>query len=102
MLIGKPIKKWLEDYMNRRKVDLKVSVKDWVYMNRLQIRIERELDILLWLAVHKPYILKYQNENERLKKLLLIIKASMRGSASCMVTSEFDIELVLKTLKEDD
>jgi len=74
------MKKWLENH----PTDSKKSVKDSVYINRINKRIDRELDNLLWLAMHHPQIfLDEETEfsdtsgkivsHRRLKKILLVI-----------------------------
>lgn len=97
------MKKWLETQPEKPKK----TIKYCVYMNRIQKRIERELDMLLWLAINHPEIVvdeerEWKNESgkivshRRLKKLLLIVKA---------LNPKMEIELVLRNLdfpeKED-
>ena len=81
--------------------ELMKKIKYCVYMNRIQKRLERELDSTLWLAVHHPKILLDEEKeyvdssgkivcHRRLKKLLLIVKA---------VNPKVEVELVLKNLE---
>ena len=81
--------------------DLMKKLKYCVYMNRIQKRIEKEMDSTLWLAIHYPKILldeekEYQDASgkivchRRLKKLLLVVKA---------VNPKMEVELVLKNLE---
>lgn len=49
-----------------------------LYMKRIQKRIERELNMLLWLAINEPDILldnKKFDGNERIRKIMLTVKA---------------------------
>jgi len=93
------MKKYLE-YVMTQNPQLQKSIKHCVYMNRLQQRVERELDMALWLAIHYPNILLDENRewrdesgkivpHRRLKKLLLIVKA---------LNPKMEVELVLKNL----
>jgi hypothetical protein len=81
--------------------ELMKKIKYCVYMNRIQKRLERELDSTLWLAVNHPKILLDEEKeytdssgkivcHRRLKKLLLIVKA---------VNPKVEVELVLKNLE---
>lgn len=92
------MKKFLEEV--EKNPQLKQEIKHSVYMNRIQKRIEKEMDNMLWLAVNYPKILlddekEYKDEtgkivcHRRLKKLLLTIKA---------VNPKMEVELVLKNL----
>lgn len=94
------MKKWLESEPKGRKEDSKYSV----YMNRIQRRIDKELDALLWLAIHYPQIfLDEEREwsedsgkimsHRRLKKLLLSLKN---------LNPKCDVELVLRRLDFPD
>lgn len=91
-MITPKMKKFLEtEYLELR--EKKGSVKLHVYLDRIQRRIERELKMLLWLAINRPDILlsriewidKYghtriaseDKSHERLKMLMLAIKALM-------------------------
>ena len=83
------------------------TVKHCVYINRIQKRIDRELNMLLWLAINFPEMFldedrEWRDESgkikshRRLKKLLLSLKALKPNIA---------VELVLENLefpKEDD
>ncbi len=99
-MITSKMRKWLEQLKtaekpkNRYELLLRRTIYS-TYMRRIQKRIEKELDMLLWLAVHKPEVLKGKDqkvENERLKKLLLTLKA---------VNPKCEAELVLEILKEE-
>jgi hypothetical protein len=92
------MKKFLEQVAQNPQ--MKTSVKCSVYMNRMQKRIERELNMMLWLSIHYPKILldeekEYRDENgkiichRRLKKILLTVKA---------LNPKMEVELVLKNL----
>lgn len=92
------MQKWLE-YVKQNPY-IKKSTKYCIYLNRIQQRIEREIDMALWLAIHHPDILldeetEWRDEtgkivpHRRLKKLLLIIKA---------LNPKIEVELVLKNL----
>lgn len=71
-------------------------MKELVYLNRINRRIDRELDNLLWLCRNHPDIFlhgqKEDSPNMRLKKLLLCIKA---------LNPRCDVELVLRNLKDE-
>jgi hypothetical protein len=97
-MITSKMKKWLE--VTAQNPQMEKSIKYCVYMNRIQKRIEKELDALLWLAIHYPKILldeerEYRDEggkivcHRRLKKLLLSVKA---------LNPKMEVELVLKNL----
>lgn len=71
-MITKRMQKWLEKKRGSQSMR-------YVYVWRIQDRIERELDMLLWLAVNRPDIFLMDDKesaksNERLKKLLLVVK----------------------------
>lgn len=93
------MRKFLED-MELHPEKMK-QIKYCVYMNRIQKRIEKEMDSTLWLAIHYPKILLDEEKeyvdstgkivcHRRLKKLLLIVKA---------VNPKMEVELVLKNLE---
>lgn len=97
-MITSSMKKWLE--MVEQNPQMQKSVKYCVYMNRIQKRIDKEMNALLWLAIHNPKILldeekEYRDSSgkivchRRLKKLLLSIKA---------LNPKIEVELVLKNL----
>jgi len=107
-MITKTMKKYLEAKNSEtEKLSFYKQVKHCVYMKRIQNRIDRELNMLLWLAVNKPEILddnptpilneyghnirrnKFK-KNERLRKLLLTVKA---------LNPRCDIELILNEKK---
>ena len=84
--------------------DSKSKIKHCVYMNRMQKRIDRELKMMLWLAINHPKIFlneekEWKNESgkiishRRLKTLLLTIKA---------LNPKMEVELVLKNLDFPD
>lgn len=92
------MRKYLEQVAQNPQMEK--SIKHSVYSNRMQKRIERELNAMLWLAIHHPKILldedkEYRDENgkivchRRLKKLLLTVKA---------LNPKMEVELVLKNL----
>jgi len=98
-LITRKMRKFLEEI--EQHPELMKKIKYCVYMNRIQKRIEKEMDSTLWLAIHYPKILldeekEYQDASgkivchRRLKKLLLIVKA---------VNPKMEVELVLKNLE---
>ena len=69
-MITKGMKKFLEE-KNRHRPN---SIFSLVYAWRIQKRIERELDLLLWLCMNYPEVFLGENPNARLKKLLLVAK----------------------------
>lgn len=98
-MITRKMQKFLEEVEQRPEMLKKI--KYCVYMNRIQKRIEKEMNSTLWLAVHHPKILLDEEKeyhdasgkivcHRRLKKLLLIIKA---------VNPKMEVELVLKNLE---
>ena len=98
-MITRKMQKFLEEI--EQHPELMKKIKYCVYMNRIQKRLERELDSTLWLAVHHPKILLDEEKeytdssgkivcHRRLKKLLLIIKA---------LNPKIEVELVLKNLE---
>jgi len=95
-MITEKMKKWLESLPENPPR----TIKYCVYMNRIQQRISRELDNLLWLCIHHPEIFldeerEHKDEtgkimsHRRLKKLLLCIKA---------LNPKMEVELVLRNL----
>jgi len=75
------MKKWLETLKGR---PIKKSPKYYVYIGRIQRRIDRELDNLLWLAQNFPEVFldeehQYYDESgkivphRRLKKLIRVL-----------------------------
>jgi hypothetical protein len=97
-MITGSMKKYLE--LVEQDPQKQKSIKYCVYMNRIQKRIDKELDALLWLAIHNPKILldeekEYHDStgkvvcHRRLKKLLLTVKA---------LNPKMEVELVLKNL----
>jgi hypothetical protein len=98
-MITRKMREFLEEI--EKNPQLMKKIKYCVYMNRIQKRLERELDATLWLAVHHPKILLDEEKeyvdstgkivcHRRLKKLLLIIKA---------LNPKMEVELVLKNLE---
>lgn len=97
------MKKYLEG-LPKDHNEIERSVKHCVYINRMQKRIEREMRMLLWLAVNHPEILldrerEYSDDtgkimsHRRLKTLLLVVKA---------LNPKTEVELVLKNLEFPD
>ena len=97
------MKKYLESLPKNHK-EIKRTVKHCVYINRMQKRIERELKMLLWLAINYPEIAldrerEYDDDtgkimsHRRLKTLLLVVKA---------LNPKIEVELVLKNLEFPD
>lgn len=95
------ITKKMQEYLKGLNPEDKKTIKHSVYMNRLQKRIERELSMMLWLAIHYPRIFldeekEWKSEtgkiqsHRRLKKLLLTLKA---------LNPKMEVELVLKNLE---
>ena len=93
-------------YLDSCEPKPKKTVKHCVYNNRMQKRIDRELDMLFWLCKNHPDVFldevtEYKESSgkimshRRLKKLLLCLK---------MLNPNADVELVLKNLDfpEDD
>jgi hypothetical protein len=98
-MITRKMQKFLEEI--EKNPQLMKEIKYCVYMNRIQKRLERELDSTLWLAVNHPKILLDEEKeyvdstgkivcHRRLKKFLLIIKA---------LNPKMEVELVLKNLE---
>jgi hypothetical protein len=98
-MITPTMRKFLED-VDKHPEKLK-EIKTCVYMNRIQKRIEKEMDATLWLAVHYPNILLDEEReytdasgkivcHRRLKKLILIVKA---------VNPKMEVDLVLKNIE---
>lgn len=98
------MKKWLQ---NDKTEKSKHTVFYCVYMRRIQKRIARELDMLLWLAVHHPNVFLNKSEvindfghathkrdesKKRLKKLLLTVK---------VLNPNCNVELVFQNIKGD-
>ena len=94
----------MKEYLETLPEQPKKTIKHCVYMNRIQKRIERELDMLLWLAIHHPEVFldeerEWKEESgkimshRRLKKLLLSLKG---------LNPKMEVELVLKRLDYDE
>ena len=97
-MITSSMKRWLEQTIQNPQIQK--SIKYCVYMNRIQKRIDKELNAMLWLAIHNPNVLLDEEKDyrdasgkiichRRLKKLLLTIKA---------LNPKMEVELVLKNL----
>jgi len=102
-MITSTMKKYLESLPENHR-EIKRTVKHCVYINRMQKRIEREMKMLLWLAINYPEILldrerEYSDDtgkimsHRRLKTLLLAVKA---------INPKIEVELVLKNLEFPD
>lgn len=102
-MITSKMKKYIEGLPKNPK-EIKRTVKHCVYMNRIQKRFERELKMLLWLAINYPEIAldrerEYADDtgkimsHRRLKTLLLVVKA---------LNPKIEVELVLKNLEFPD
>jgi hypothetical protein len=78
-MITESMKEYLQKIkgLTYEQIKKRGHVQHCVYLNRIQRRIDRELDFLLWLCIHKPEIFLNEKKlgKERLKKLLLAIKA---------------------------
>lgn len=95
------------EYLENSSPNPKKTIKHCVYMNRIQKRIDRELNMALRLAKNHPEVLldrekEYSGDtgtimsHRRLKKLLLIVK---------LLNPKMQVELVLQNLEfpeEDD
>ena len=90
------MKNWLEALPEKPKR----TIKYCVYLSRIQRRIDRELDMLLWLSMHHPEVFlderrEFMEESgkimshRRLKKLLLCLKA---------LNPKMEVELVLRDI----
>jgi len=93
--------KKMKEYLENLPEGAEKTVKHCVYMNRMQKRITRELDMLLWTCIHHPKIILDEERewkdtsgkitsHRRLKILLLCIKA---------LNPRIEVELVLKNLE---
>jgi len=98
-MITNEMRRWLEGLQSSQSKDKKSDreyVKELVYLNRIQKRIDRELDNFFWLCKNCPEIFLYsykeEKQHQRLKKILLCIKA---------LNPKCEIELVLKNLKDE-
>jgi len=99
-MITKKMQEYLLKHAASGTGDAKEKIKHCVYMNRMQKRIDRELKMMLWLAINHSRIFldeekEWKNEagkivsHRRLKALLLTIKA---------LNPKMEVELVLKNL----
>lgn len=99
-MITSTMKEYLESLPKNHK-EIKRTVKHCVYINRMEKRIEREMKMLLWLAINFPEILldrerEFSDDtgkimsHRRLKTLLLVVKA---------LNPKIEVELVLKNLE---
>jgi hypothetical protein len=100
MMITEKMKEWLNTLPEIPNKDVKYCV----YNNRIQKRIEKELDQLLWLCIKHPEIFLDEDSeindmtgkivsHRRLKKLILCLKN---------LNPTMDVELVLKNIKPDE
>lgn len=101
MAITKKMKSYIIKHSSEELTDAKSKIKHCVYMNRMQKRIDRELDMMLWLAIHYPQTFLDEAKehkdsngkvqaNRRLKNLILTIKA---------VKPKMDVVLVLNNME---
>lgn len=83
MVVTRSIKKYIQEIEGKKPkkdgYDYKY-VQYTLYMKRVQKRIERELNMLLWLAINEPDILlakdlKHFDGKERIRKIMLTVKA---------------------------
>jgi hypothetical protein len=107
-MITPKMKKWLQKPIEKRLTKRgRKTIKYCVYMHRMRSRIDRELDMALWLARNHPSVFfgerrtlneynhliwKKSKRKERLKKLLLVIKA---------LNPKCNIELVLREIENE-
>lgn len=98
------ITKKMQKYIDSQPPLPEKTVKHCVYINRIQKRITRELDMLFWLCKHHPEIFldeetEYKEtsgkimSHRRLKRLLLCLK---------FLNPNADVELVLRNLDFPD
>jgi len=91
----------MKEYLESLPEKPQKTIKNCVYNNRMQKRITRELDLLLWVCIHHPNIFLDEEKewrdssgkiisHRRLKKLLLCLKA---------LNPNVNVELVLKNLE---
>jgi len=99
-MITDKMKKWLESLPPEPAKEVKYCV----YLNRIQKRIDKELDNLLWLCVHHPEIFIDEefeiNDNtgkivshRRLRKLMVCLNN---------LNPNMNVSLVLEKLKEEE
>lgn len=99
-MITDKMRKWLEG----QPPEPEKEVKYCVYLNRIQKRIDKELDNLLWLCVNHPEIFIDEeteiNDNtgkivshRRLRKLMLCVNN---------LNPNMDVALVLEKLSEEE
>lgn len=92
------MKRWLEGLPKDQAKDVKYCV----YRNRIQKRIDKELENLLWLCEHHPEIFLDEEmeindlsgkivSHRRLKKLIICLKKLNPNS---------NVQLVLETIEE--
>jgi len=92
------MRKHLEEV--KKNPQMEKTIKHCVYLNRIQRRIEREMNMMLWLAINYPEVLldeerEYKDDSgkivshRRLKKLLLTLKA---------LNPKCEVELVLRQI----
>ena len=101
-MITQKMREWLQtNYPFKHKK----RVVDFIYLQRINKRINRELDLLLWLCINYPnvfldanYLNDYghtikrsKRDKNRMKNLLLCINALMNSSKAKPIT-----ELVLE------
>jgi hypothetical protein len=88
LVVTRTMQKYLEETQGKNPSKDSRSSKytqHLLYMKRLQKRLERELNMLLWLAVNHPDIFLYKEQNhyrkssfdgkERIRKIMLTVKA---------------------------
>ena len=81
----------------KKYTQLNPHTVNWnVYRKRINAWIDETLDMMFWLAKNNPDIFLNPEKygNDRLKKLLLIIKASMKNG--------IDVELVKSVENQND
>jgi len=100
-MITNEMKRYLEkmDEEKSKKLNQMEIIKRAVYLERIQKRLDRELDNLYWLCKNHPQVFlgSYrqkgeENSHKRLKKILLCVKA---------LNPKMEVELVLRNLKDE-
>lgn len=99
-MITDKMKKWLESLPEKPVKDIKYCV----YINRIQKRIDEELENFMWLCIHHPeLVIDEETEindlsgkivsHRRLRKLMLCVNK---------INPNMNVELVLEKLRAEE
>lgn len=99
-MITDKMRKWLQALPETPEKDTKYCV----YMNRIQKRVEKELDNLLWLCIKHPEI--FLDEDSEINDLTgkIVSHRRLKRLILCLmnINPTMDVELVLKNIRNEE